>query len=184
VPFVTTLTTKLVDVCETGLTTKTITTTVKYCPMCHEQPTAPYGGFTETVKICSQGCGPSPIPVTLTIPCDPTTPAAPGWSIPASPAKPSSPVAPVWGAASTVKTTASASPVWGASSGSVSAAAAPVWGSSVSAVAGAKVSGSASWPLNSTTTYKPVLATVNGASTTFASALVIIAAAVAAVMML
>ncbi|KIW01851.1 uncharacterized protein PV09_06700 [Verruconis gallopava] len=224
VPFSTTLTTKIVDVCETGLTTSTLTTTVKYCPMCHENPTSPYWGFTETVKVCSTGCAPSPISVTVTIPwtatpvsggswngnpwnspaAPATTSAAPGWGVgswstskttaSASPAwgassgSASAPAAPAWGASS--GSSSAAAPAWGASSGSYSAAAAPVWSASAgsSAVAGAygaKPSGTVSWSLsNGTSTYKPVLASTNGASTTFASVVVMVAAAAAAVFML
>jgi len=183
VPYTTKYTTTIVDVCPTGLTTKTVTTNVPYCPMCHEYPTSPYNGFVEEVKVCTKGCAPSAIPVTVTVPYDgayngvkPTGDAKASYDAkPVVSAKPSGAVEPYWSA----KTTVSAKPAYG---GDYDVDAKPVGGAYTPKP---YTPSGASNPVYTTSkTYQPVLATVNGASTTFASAFVVGAAAFAAVLMM
>ena len=195
VPYTTKYTTTIVDVCPTGLTTSTVTTSVLYCPMCHERPTSPYNGFVEEVKVCSKGCAPTPVPVTVTVPYDgayngvkPTGDAKGSYDAkpvvsgkgsydakPVVSAKGSDAIEPYWSA----KATASGKPAYG---GDYDVDAKPAGGAYTPK---AYTPSGASNPVYTTSkTYQPVLATVNGASTTFASAFVMVAAAFAAVLMM
>jgi hypothetical protein len=168
VPYTTKYTTTIVDVCPTGLTTKTVTTEVPYCAMCHEYPTSPYNGFVEEVKICTKGCAATAVPITVTVPYDG---AYNGVKPTAAPE-----ISKSYDAKPVIKSSATVEPYWSKPSADVDAK--PVNG----AYTPKPYTPSAS--VSTTKTYQPVLATTNGASTTFASAFVMVAAAFAAVMMM
>ncbi|KAH8732206.1 hypothetical protein GQ44DRAFT_754759 [Phaeosphaeriaceae sp. PMI808] len=109
VPTTTAYTTTIVDVCSTGLTTKTVTYTQTCNSGCYGTPAKPTGGiqqgFTTTVKYCDACATPSTVTVTYCTACDskptvtpsvnkPDTPImVPGspLSQPASPPKASAP---------------------------------------------------------------------------------------------
>ncbi|KAF2423699.1 hypothetical protein EJ08DRAFT_700943 [Tothia fuscella] len=68
----TVIVTEIVDVCPTGLTTSTYTTTCIYDrptgSLSSIPSTVPYPIFTETVKWCTTGCGSKPTSVTVVVP--------------------------------------------------------------------------------------------------------------------